>query len=239
VNLDDARVVEQSKRFAGRKLGFGRSERADFRAEALSLEDGRPRFELVGPPGRAGVRFGIAGVHLVEDALCAAAAAWATGRLTDLTPVASAFERFAGVPGRGAERVDARGVRVIDDTYNANPHSVAAALRTLAGLRGSGRAFAVLGDMFELGDDAPALHAECGALAARAGLALLVGVGPLSEHLVRGAREAGLADVFHTHDPQEAAARVRERARGGDVVLVKGSRGMQMERVVRELLEAN
>jgi UDP-N-acetylmuramoyl-tripeptide--D-alanyl-D-alanine ligase len=239
VNLDDARVVEQSRRFAGRKLGFGRAEAADFRAEQVAFEDGRPRFELVGPPGRAGVHFGIAGVHLVEDALCAAAAAWATGRLTDLTPIASAFERFCGVPGRAAERLTAAGVRVIDDTYNANPHSVAAALRTLAGLRGRGRAFAVLGDMFELGDDAPALHAECGVQAARAGVSLLIGMGPLSEHLVRGAREAGLADVVHTGDPREAAARVRERARAGDVVLVKGSRGMQMERVVRELLEVN
>jgi UDP-N-acetylmuramoyl-tripeptide--D-alanyl-D-alanine ligase len=239
VNLDDARVVEQSRRFAGRRLGFGRAAGADFRAEKLTLDAGRPCFELVGPAGRTPVRFAIAGVHLVEDALCAAAAAWATGLLGDLAPVGAALASFAGVPGRAAERISPGGVRVIDDTYNANPHSLAAALRTLAGLRGAGRAIAVLGDMWELGDGAEALHAACGAEAARTGVDLLVGLGPLSAHLLRGAREAGLSEVFEARDPAEAAARVRERARAGDVVLVKGSRGMQMERVVRALLETD
>jgi UDP-N-acetylmuramoyl-tripeptide--D-alanyl-D-alanine ligase len=239
VNLDDARVVEQARRFAGRRLGFGRAAGADFRAENTALDAGRPRFDLVGPTGRAAIRFAVAGAHLVEDALCAAAAAWATGCLRELAPIAAALEAFAGVPGRAAERVSAGGLRVIDDTYNANPHSVAAALRTLAGLRGSGRAFAVLGDMFELGDEAEALHAGCGAEAARAGVDALIGLGPLSAHLLRGARDAGLAQALAASDPAHAAALVRERARAGDVVLVKGSRGMQMERVVRALLEAD
>jgi UDP-N-acetylmuramoyl-tripeptide--D-alanyl-D-alanine ligase len=239
VNLDDARVVEQARRFAGRRLGFGRAPAADFRAEQVAFDAGRPRFELLGPPGRAAVRMGIAGAHLVEDALCAAAAAWATGLLRDLRPIAAALEGFAGVPGRAAERVSSSGVRVIDDTYNANPHSVAAALRTLAALRGAGRAFAVLGDMWELGDEAEALHAACGAQAARAGVDALIGLGPLSAHLLRGAREAGLSETYAAQDPADAAARVRERARAGDVVLIKGSRGMQMERVVHALLETD
>jgi UDP-N-acetylmuramoyl-tripeptide--D-alanyl-D-alanine ligase len=239
INLDDARVVEQARRFGGRKLGFGRSAAAEFRAERVALDAGRPGFELVAPPGRIAVQFPIAGEHLVEDALCAAAAAWATGLVAALAPFAVALEGFRGVPGRAAERRSAGGVRVIDDTYNANPHSVGAALRTLAGLRGSGRAFAVLGDMWELGDTAAELHPACGAAAARAGIDGLVGLGPLSEHLLRGAREAGLSDVFHARDPADAAARVRERARAGDVVLIKGSRGMQMERVVRELLDGD
>jgi UDP-N-acetylmuramoyl-tripeptide--D-alanyl-D-alanine ligase len=237
VNLDDARVVAQAQRFAGRKLGFGRSPQADFRAEGIALDAGRPRFALHCPAGRAEVRMGIAGAHLVEDALCAAAAAWATGLVRELAPLGSALEAFSGVPGRAAMRTTRDGVRVIDDTYNANPHSVAAALRTLAGLRGSGRAFAVLGDMWELGEQAEPLHAACGAEAARTGVDVLVGFGPLSVHLLRGARDAGLAEVFEARDPAEAAARVRERARPGDVVLVKGSRGMQMERVVRALVE--
>jgi UDP-N-acetylmuramoyl-tripeptide--D-alanyl-D-alanine ligase len=239
VNLDDARVVREAQRFAGRKLSFGRAADADFRAEGAVLEDGRPRFELVGSTGRIAIRFGIAGAHLVEDALCAAACAWASGLLPDLRPVAAAVEHFAGVPGRTAERVAPGGLRVIDDTYNANPHSMEAALRTLAALRGRGRAIAVLGDMWELGDQAEALHAQVGAAAARAGVDLLVGLGPLSAHLLRGAREAGLAEGFEAGDPAQAAAAVRARARAGDVVLVKGSRGMQMERVVRALLEAD
>src|SRR5262249_18130393 len=107
------------------------------------------------------------------------------------------------------------------------------------GLRGSARAFAVLGDMWELGDQAEALHAATGAEAARAGVDVLIGFGPLSAQLLRGAREAGLVQSYQARDPADPGARVRALGRAGDVVLVKGSRGMQMERVVRALLEAD
>jgi UDP-N-acetylmuramoyl-tripeptide--D-alanyl-D-alanine ligase len=128
---------------------------------------------------------------------------------------------------------------VLDDSYNANPHSVARALETLVGLRGPGaRAIAVLGDMFELGDHADALHAQVGRGAASAGVDLLVTVGPLSRHAADAARGAGLAETHAFDEPGDAAKLVREHARAGDVVLVKASRGMRLERVVSELLES-
>ena len=142
------------------------------------------------------------------------------------------------MPGRVALVRAPNGVLVIDDSYNANPHSVARALETLAELRGSGRAFAVLGDMFELGDDAPKLHAEVGRLAAAACVDLLVAVGPLSTHMAEAARAAGLARVHATDSAEEAAALVRANARSGDAVLVKASRGMRLERVVKLLTES-
>ena len=142
------------------------------------------------------------------------------------------------MPGRAALRASPAGFRVLDDSYNANPHSVAKALETLVGLRGSGRAIAVLGDMFELGDTAEALHAQVGRGAAAAGVDLLVAVGPLSRHMAAAARGAGLAQTHAFDEPADAAALVRKSARAGDVVLVKASRGMRLERVVSELLES-
>jgi UDP-N-acetylmuramyl pentapeptide synthase len=141
------------------------------------------------------------------------------------------------VPGRVALVKTADGVTIVDDSYNANPHSVARALETLAELRGGGRALAVLGDMFELGDDAPALHAEVGRRAAAAGVDVLVAVGALSANTAAAARAAGVTRVFETESAEEAAAHVRGHARSGDAVLVKGSRGMKLERVVKLLAE--
>jgi len=180
------------------------------------------------------------GLHLVDDGLCAAAAAFATGALgpRPLEAIRAGLEAFNGVPGRVALVRTAAGILVVDDSYNANPHSVARALDTLAELRGAGRALAVLGDMFELGDDAPKLHADVGRRAAAAGVDLLVAVGPLSAHMAEAARASGLARVHATDSAEEAAALVRAAARSGDAVLVKASRGMKLERVVRLLTES-
>jgi len=127
---------------------------------------------------------------------------------------------------------------LIADCYNANPGSVAAALRSLAGLRGRrpGPLVAVLGDMLELGPRGPQLHAEAGRLAAQLGLDALFGFGALTQHATEAARAAGLA-AWHAGDSVEdltAAVRARFGALGG-ALLVKGSRGMRLERVVAAL----
>jgi UDP-N-acetylmuramoyl-tripeptide--D-alanyl-D-alanine ligase len=240
VNADDPNCVAQSARFEGKKLRFALRAPADFRARVERVEHGSAVYELECPAGRAQVRMRAPGLHLVDDGLCAAAAAFATGLLgaQPLAAIVQGLEEFSGVPGRVALVRAPNGLLVIDDSYNANPHSVARALETLVGLRGSGRAIAVLGDMFELGDTAEALHAEVGRGAAAAGVDRLVAVGPLSRHMAAAARGAGLAQAHAVDDPAEAAKLVREHARAGDVVLVKASRGMRLERVVSELLES-
>ncbi len=239
VNADDANCVAQSERFAGRKLRFAEHAEADVRARAVRSEGGAARYTLSCPAGETEIRMRAPGLHLVEDGLCAAAAALASGALgaAALEAIRTGLEGFGGVPGRVALRESPDGLRLVDDTYNANPHSVARALETLAQLRGGGRAFAVLGDMFELGDDAPALHAGIGRKAAASGLEALVAVGPLSRNTARAARDAGLERTLECDDPESAAELVRKHARAGDVVLVKGSRGMRLERVVQRLLE--
>jgi UDP-N-acetylmuramoyl-tripeptide--D-alanyl-D-alanine ligase len=239
VNADDPRVVEQARRFSGRKLRFGRGAGAEFRAEQVQLSRSETRFVLSTPAGATDVALAMPGEHLVEDALCAAAAAWAT-ELLGGDPRAALREglgSFAGVDHRLTVRETRSGLVLLDDSYNANPASVAAALRTLCGLRKKGRALAVLGDMFELGDTEAELHAAAGREAARLGIDVLIAVGERSRHAAAAARREGLARVEEAADAPAAAELVRALAREGDAVLIKGSRGMRMERAVSALLE--
>jgi UDP-N-acetylmuramoyl-tripeptide--D-alanyl-D-alanine ligase len=126
------------------------------------------------------------------------------------------------------------GALLIDDCYNANPSSTKAALLTLTHLvKGKGKAIAVLGDMLELGPTELDLHRDVGRFAAGAGLSLLVCFGTRARALGEGAEEAGLPakHIEYTDDPAEAVRLVQSRVRPEDVVLVKGSRGMRMERI--------
>jgi UDP-N-acetylmuramoyl-tripeptide--D-alanyl-D-alanine ligase len=126
------------------------------------------------------------------------------------------------------------GALLIDDCYNANPSSTKAALLTLTHLvKGKGKAIAVLGDMLELGPTELDLHRDVGRFAAGAGLSLLVCFGTRARALGEGAEEAGLPaeHIEYTEDPAEAVGLVQARVRPEDVVLVKGSRGMKMERI--------
>jgi UDP-N-acetylmuramoyl-tripeptide--D-alanyl-D-alanine ligase len=133
----------------------------------------------------------------------------------------------------------ASGALLVDDCYNANPLSMAAALRTAAALAAAegGRPLAVLGDMLELGPGELGLHRETGAAAAQAGLARLFAFGPRSRETVAGAVAAGLpaGATFHTEDLATLAAAVRAALAPRDVLLVKGSRGMKLERLVEAL----
>ena len=237
LNADDELVMEQRARFSGGVMLFGTSAEADFRAEPTggAARDG---FRLESPHGSCLVELRLPGRHLVEDALCAAASASASGLLgpRPLDAIRTALEEFRGLPGRLTLR-DAGDVLVLDDSYNANPHSVRAALETLRATCGQRRAVAVLADMLELGPEEAALHAQTGAAAARAGVQVLVAVGPRSLHTASAARKAGIESVVHVDDAEGAVGELRALLRSGDVVLVKGSRGMSMERTVAALLE--
>ncbi len=244
LNADDARVMAQRPRFAGTALLFGFGEEAEFRASRVEAAGPQTRFHLDTPAGDADVSLALPGCHLVQDGLCACAAAFATDLLGDdaVGAMRRALEGFRGVRGRTYLSELPGGVRLLDDSYNANPHSVAAALRSLAQLRGGGRCIAVLGDMAELGDEAPALHAQTGRLAGETGVDALLGVGTLSKHMVDAAREAGVPRTAHAGDAPEAARMLRGGLRGwlrtGDVLLVKGSLSMRMGRISAALAES-
>ncbi len=242
INADDPRVAAQAPRFAGRRLRFGASSRdAEFRAESLRADRAGTRFRLVSPAGAVEVQISTPGRHLVSNGLCAAACAWATGRLGEraLAAFAAGLAGFHAAKQRLAPRELASGATLLDDTYNSNPASARAALAALRDVAGAGRAIAALGDMLELGAGAQELHAEVGRAAAEARVDVLVAVGALSAHTARAARAAGVREVHEAPDAEAAGALLRKLVARDDTLLVKGSRGMRMERAVAQLCEAD
>jgi len=172
----------------------------------------------------------VPGVHMIENALLAMAA----GRVFGL-PLAVAAQGLAKcrlTKGRLEQKI-IRGIHILDDSYNANPDSMRAALRTLAALPVGGARIAVLGRMGELGAESERGHRSVGKDAAEAAIDLLIAVGgDEAELMAQAAREGGLKEVHHVVDPEAAAALLAERAHPGDLVLIKGSRAARMERVL-------
>jgi UDP-N-acetylmuramyl pentapeptide synthase len=179
------------------------------------------------------LRLPLAGEHNACNAAAALVVVKALG--LPVMPAAKAVEAASLPPHRS--RVYAVGGRnVMDDCYNANPTSMRAALATVASSVGrSGRAFAILGDMLELGEAAAAAHTAMGTQAARLGFAGVAAVGELAAHIADGARAAGVASVLATGDPAAAAHAVAHWSKPGDWILVKASRGMRLERALEAL----
>jgi UDP-N-acetylmuramoyl-tripeptide--D-alanyl-D-alanine ligase len=181
------------------------------------------------------LRLPLAGEHNAANAAAALAVVQALGLA--LLPAAKALAT-ATLPPHRSRVVTLAGRNVMDDCYNANPTSMAVALGTVAGsLGGSGRAFAILGDMLEIGDEAQAAHAGVGTRAAHLGYAGLATVGELAAHIAQAAQAAGIAAerVVATTDPVAAAAAVAQWSKPGDWILVKASRGMRLERALEAL----
>jgi UDP-N-acetylmuramoyl-tripeptide--D-alanyl-D-alanine ligase len=217
---------------------------AAYRIADLAPRDaGGTRFRLTTPEGEAWVELPLHGAYNAENFLAAATAAHTIG--VPLAELVAAARAAAPVGGRGAVTRLPIGATLVDDSYNSNPVALRKALESARALPGE-RHWAVLGDMRELGPDAPRFHREEGEAAVRLGFAPLAGVGPLSESLVQGARDVlaqdataaarGEARWFAT--AEEAAPWAAATLRRGDVVLVKGSRGVHLERVVMALRTA-
>lgn len=205
--------------------------RGDVQAVDVAPVQGGSRFALIHEGQRVEVELGVAGLHMVRNAALAAAAALAL----DL-PLEAAAEGLRGMKltrGRMEQRV-VRGVEFLDDTYNANPDSMKAALATLAQWPARGRRIAVLGRMGELGSHAREGHAAVGR-AAGAGIDWLLTVGAEADGIAAAAREGGCPEVAHFEDTTAAARALAEVLEEGDVVLVKGSRSARMEQVLEEV----
>jgi UDP-N-acetylmuramoyl-tripeptide--D-alanyl-D-alanine ligase len=236
LNADDEVVRGFSSRTAARSLRFGISPDADIRADDIRLDEmGRPSFTLRTDDGAERVELPITGEHMAWNALAAAA----TGVALGLT----AGECAAGLKAArlSAWRMEvietSAGFRIVNDAYNANPASMAAALRAAAWMARGGRSIAVLGHMAELGSIADREHERVGELAARLGIGHLVLVGARAGPIAVGATREGVEPrrVTAVESVEEAADVVRELARAGDVVLVKGSRVAGLERLVETL----
>ncbi|MBI4593116.1 MAG: UDP-N-acetylmuramoyl-tripeptide--D-alanyl-D-alanine ligase [Candidatus Rokubacteria bacterium] len=233
LNGDDRLVAGMARDARAPVLTYGRAATADVRAvgEVTEGPDGL-RVTLETGGARQAVTLAFAGVHNVTNALAAAAAGRALG--LDLPDIARGLEAARPVTGRCVWR-EAGDVRILDDTYNANPASVKAALETAAAHRGERRLVVVLGDMLELGAAAEEAHREVGRQVAASGAAELVGLGKHVRLAVEEARERGLGEAQHTTTFEDTVAHLLKRIVPGDLVLVKGSRGMRMERVADAL----
>lgn len=236
INADDRHVRKIPVANSVRRLLYGLAPDADIRAVSIEATAHGQHFQLCLPGGEWPVQLGVVGRHNVSNALAAAAAAHLMG--VDGETIVRGLEAFNACSGR-MELVDLDcNVLLIEDSYNANPLSVVAALDTLNELADSGQRIAVLGDMLELGEDAGRWHREAGAMAAIK-TDLLILVGDLCKEAAIGAVEAGMsADAITCVASHEEAIRLlRELIQPGARILVKGSRGMRMEVVSNALKE--
>jgi UDP-N-acetylmuramoyl-tripeptide--D-alanyl-D-alanine ligase len=239
-NADDPLVMAHASRFAGRRVTFGEAAGAEVRAIGVVDHgfDGTVA-DVTTREGRLHLRVPLPGrVHL-SNVLGAAAVAIELG--VPLAGIESAVAALLPVTRRGASTRLASGTRVVDDSYNASPIAVEAALQALAATGTSGRRVAVLGEMLELGDESRRMHERCGAAAAAARVDELVVIGGAhADALVEGAVAAGLpaARVHRFADSATAAPLVAGHiVAAGDLVLVKGSRGTRMDVIADALLE--
>ncbi|HSK96170.1 MAG TPA: UDP-N-acetylmuramoyl-tripeptide--D-alanyl-D-alanine ligase, partial [Euzebyales bacterium] len=236
LSADDPLVAAMASRTPARVVTFGQSPSADWRARDIELDEGaRARFTLDSPHGDAVVRVPVPGLHNVGNALAALAATVEAG--VALPDAIAGLER-ATVSRWRLELQRVGGVRVLNDAYNANPTSMAAALRTLSRLETAGRRWAVLGTMAEIGATSEREHRRIGAVVAELGIDGLITVGPVAA-VIREAADAadpaGAASRWSVDDVDAAAALLASEVHDDDVVLVKASRSAALEGVVAGL----
>ena len=227
LNCDDPYVSQFGRDFPGRAVYFGAGPCADPR-----LFEAKEDLAGLHLRFRAGEREGdltlkLLGAHNASNALAGLAVALEAG--VELDEAVAALASLAAGDKRG-QVIEIDGVTILNDSYNSNPEALRSMIRTLAG-RPAGRRILVAGEMLELGEQGPALHAACGRAAAEAGLDLVAGVGGNAVHLAAAACKGGVASLF-LPDAEAAGLWLKQTLQPGDVVLVKGSRGVHLERAI-------
>jgi UDP-N-acetylmuramoyl-tripeptide--D-alanyl-D-alanine ligase len=237
LNADDEHVIAMRYKHDGRVITFGIEHAADVMATRIDTSRfGRSRFRLRTPLGEADAELWMPGQHNLMNALASAAVA----ACFDIHPeeIASALKSVTPAKMRGEVIDFAAGFTVVDDSYNSNPRSLLSIVQTIAeGGAHARRRIVIAGEMLELGPESAEMHREAGREIARAGIDVLWGVRGLASEMVEGARLAGMsADAARYFETSEqAAAAICEMAREGDLILVKGSRGVETDKVVKML----
>ena len=231
LNADDPLVAAMAAQAQGEVVLYGRSDAATFRAVDVELDEAaRPSFTVDG----VRVDVPLPGLHNVSNALAALAAAQACG--VDLALAAKGLSDATVSRWRMELLTTPDGVTIVNDAYNANPSSMAAALQTLVRMSSSGRRWAVLGHMAELGHGGEDEHRRIGALCAQLGVDGLLAVGPLAAAIAQGASAAGFAgELLTAATPDAAIELLQTRLEPGDLVLIKASRSVGLETVALAL----
>src|ERR1700728_2505923 len=233
LNCDDAYVSQFGRDFEGKVVYFGRGPCGDPHAESMeTLGAGGLRIQVRAGEQRCELHLHLPGEHNAANALAAIAVGVEAG--IPLAECCAALEKLQPEDKRG-QVLTIRGATIINDAYNSNPEALQSMIRTLGGMPAQ-RRILVAGEMLELGREAVALHAACGKAAAHAGIHTVVGVRGNAQHIAEGAREGG-AEALFVETPEEAGAWLREHLQPGDAVLLKGSRGVKLERAL-EAFEA-
>jgi UDP-N-acetylmuramoyl-tripeptide--D-alanyl-D-alanine ligase len=237
LNADDRVVRRFSERTRAKVLFFGASPDADVRAGHVTIQPhtGTASFDLATPTGVGPVSLSVPGEHMVSNALAAAAVGHALG--LSVEEIARGLFTARVTSGRMEVFETGDGLRIINDAYNANPTSMAAALRSARWMAGDGRCIAVLGTMAELGSISAEEHERVGELLARLGIDVLIAVGEEARLTALGAEREGVEPerILLCDGVDQAVEAVRAMARPGDLVLVKASRAARLERVAEAL----
>lgn len=235
LNADDELVMQMKSKTHGPVVTFGISNPANVSARDIDTSRfGSIRFRLSTPLGEAAAELPMTGRHNLMNALAASAVATALKMKPEL--IAEALGSARPPKMRGEVLDFAAGFTVVDDSYNSNPRSLMSMVRTLAEARGTvKRRIVIAGEMMELGPEAPQMHREVGHETAQLGIDLLWGVRGLAQEIVAGANEGGLRETRFFEDAEAAAAAISAEVAPGDLILVKGSRSVETDKVVKTL----
>jgi UDP-N-acetylmuramoyl-tripeptide--D-alanyl-D-alanine ligase len=238
LNAEDERVASMAGRAPGKILFYGTSKKAQIRASNIVEQNRGTLFTLELPEEQIDIYLKIPGSFMVLNALAAATVGCQIG--LNIVEIKKALENdFEPAQARMNIVETKNGIHVIDDTYNANPDSMAGALKTLKSLRGNQRSVFVAGDMFELGEHAPALHEKIGQIAADIQISRLYAAGSHAGKLADGAIANGMPkENIFLGTKEEILSDLNSWLKAGDWVLVKGSRSMGMEQVVKGLKQS-
>jgi UDP-N-acetylmuramoyl-tripeptide--D-alanyl-D-alanine ligase len=248
LNIDDKDVIKTQDKTRAKVVTFGFSKEAVVRATELDVSTGDSddpwvdvqvkglSFKLMYKGSMVPVLLpSVLGKHQVYAALAAAAAGVCFGM--NLADISSALKNFKSPPGRMRLIVGIKHTSIIDDSYNSSPMAAIAALRVFKEINISGRKFAALGDMLELGSYTEQGHREVGVATAEV-VDTLITVGERAKMIAKAAKQNGMSDdnVFSFGDPLSAGKFIQQRIKQGDIVLIKGSQGARMEKIVKELM---
>ena len=236
LNADDPRVLAMREHVNGQVLTYAIDNEADVRALNISFPRfGETSFTLTTPSGEADVRFPLNGRHNILNALAAAAVGHKFGMVSG--EIAKSLESVQPPPQRGEVLHFAGGFTVINDSYNSNPAALLSMVQMMVEGAGTARKIVVAGEMLELGPNEKKIHLETGARLGVSGIDLLIGVRGLANELVEGAKNSELSASKFAENSDSAGDLLVREIRPGDVVLIKGSRGVRTEKVLDKLLE--
>jgi UDP-N-acetylmuramoyl-tripeptide--D-alanyl-D-alanine ligase len=237
LNADDFRVFGMRDMHDGKNLTYGINVQSDVMAKDIRFERfGETVFTLHLPEDVAEVVFPLNGKHNILNALAASAVGYSFGMTAQ--EIAAALHTVAPPPQRGEILHFAEGFTVINDSYNSNPDALLSMVETLIeGGKSATRKIVIAGEMRELGAEAAKIHYETGAKIAGYEIDALYGVEGFAADLLEGARENNLSDVTFYENSETAGEKFAAEVRAGDLILIKGSRGVKTEKVIEKLLE--